>query len=188
MTLVLPVLLAVAIGMVFGGRLSGLTELPLKSLWLIGLAFAAQLVAFPSGLLPWETGDTFATLLWIGSYGLLIAATVRNGHIHGMGLIGLGMSCNLAAIVANGGHMPALPRAAAEAGIVGVRNNSATMAGPHLSLLVDRWAAPDWIPLANVFSIGDVILFLAAFAVVLPAMGPHLPRRDRRAPVAEPSA
>ena len=50
--------------------------------------------------------------------------------------------------------------------------------------LIDRWAAPDWIPLANVFSVGDVIIALGAFVVVLAGMRVRLPafvRRDRNA-------
>jgi hypothetical protein len=55
--------------------------------------------------------------------------------------------------------------------------NSVTHAEPHLSWLVDRWAAPEWIPLANVFSVGDVLLALGAFALVLAAMDVPLLRR-----------
>jgi hypothetical protein len=37
------------------------------------------------------------------------------------------------------------------------------------------------VPLANVFSVGDVLLAIGAFAIVLPAMnvGLRLPRRQR---------
>jgi hypothetical protein len=186
--LALAGLLAVLVGTAFGGRAGRLAELRFRRTPLIVIALAAQIAAFPSGMLPWHTGDAVATFLWVGSYALLIAATFANGHIHGIGFVGLGMACNLAAILANGGHMPALPHAAAATGVEGVHANSAALADPHLALLVDRWVAPGWVPLANVFSVGDVILFAAGFAVVLIAMGPRLPRRGRRAPVAEPSA
>jgi hypothetical protein len=56
-----------------------------------------------------------------------------------------------------------------------VRNNSIQSADPSLSWLVDRWAAPDWVPLANVFSVGDVVIAVGAFVVVLVAMRPRLP-------------
>jgi hypothetical protein len=41
---------------------------------------------------------------------------------------------------------------------------------------VDRWAAPDWLPLANVFSVGDVVIALGAFVIVLAGMGVRLRR------------
>jgi uncharacterized protein DUF5317 len=180
MILGLAVFLAVGLGTAFGGRLSALADLRLRAAWLIVVAIGAQVVAFPSGALPWHTGDTLATWLWVASYGLLVTATVANGQIPGMRFVAVGMGFNLAAILANRGHMPALPEAATRAGLAsGIDNNSQTLADPHLALLVDRWAAPDWVPLANVFSIGDVLLFVGAFAVVLPAMKVGLPRVRR---------
>jgi hypothetical protein len=178
--LALAGLLAVVVGTAFGGRVGRLADLRFRGTSLIVVALAAQVAAYPSGALPWHTGDAVATFLWVGSYALLIAATFANGHIHGIGFVALGMACNLAAILTNGGHMPALPHAAAATGVEGVHANSAALAHPHLALLVDRWVAPGWVPMANVFSIGDVILFAAGFAVVLIAMGPRLPRRARR--------
>ena len=186
MILALAGLLGVIVGTAFGGRVSALGELSFRGTWMIGVALAAQVAAFPSGALPWSMGDAAATFLWVGSYALLIAATFRNGHIHGIGFVGLGMACNLAAILANGGHMPALPHAAAATGVDGVHANSAALADPHLALLVDRWVAPAWVPLANVYSVGDVILFASGFVVVLIAMKPRLPWR--RPQPAQPTA
>ena len=182
MILALAGLLGVIVGTAFGGRVSELADLRFRGTWMIVVALAAQIAAFPSGMLPWHTGDAVATFLWVGSYALLIAATFRNGQIHGIGFVGLGMACNLAAILANGGHMPALPHAAAATGVDGVHANSAALADPHLALLVDRWVAPAWVPLANVYSVGDLILFASGFVVVLIAMKPHLPWRRREQP------
>jgi hypothetical protein len=50
------------------------------------------------------------------------------------------------------------------------------MVDPHVGWLVDRWAAPDWIPLANVFSLGDVVIAAGAVVIVLSAMGVRMPR------------
>jgi hypothetical protein len=174
--LALAVIVAVIVGFALGGHFSALSELQVRAAWLIGIAIAVQIVAFPSGILPWHVGDTLATGLWVGSYGLLIAATLVNGQIPGMRFVAVGMGFNLAAILANGGHMPALPEAASKAGLPGAVNNSQTLADPHLAMLVDRWAAPGWVPLANVFSIGDVLLAVGAFSLVLPAMGVSLRR------------
>ncbi len=172
MILALVLLVAVAAGLALGGSLRELAGLRLRAAWLILLALALQVAAFPSGLLPWETPDSAAVVLWLGSYALLLAAVAVNRRVRGLMVVAAGMGSNVLAIVANGGHMPALPSAAADAGLApGIDNNSQTVAEPTLALLVDRWAAPDWVPLANVYSAGDVLLALGAFAVVLPAMG-----------------
>ena len=101
-----------------------------------------------------------------------------NVRLRGIVLVLAGMVSNLLAVVANGGVMPALPDAAHAAGLLGpAKYNSVTQAEPHLGWLVDRWAAPEWVPLANVFSVGDVLLALGAFVLVLAAMDVPLLRR-----------
>jgi hypothetical protein len=187
--LALCLLAAVVFGALAGGSLRGLAELQIRATWLIGVAIAMQFAAFPSGLLPWNTGDALATGLWIASYGLLICALLLNRGVPGFVVVAAGLLSNLVAILANGGHMPALPEAAAASGLAeGVEKNSHVLAEPNLAPLVDRWAAPEWVPLANVYSLGDVLLALGAFAVVLPAMGTlHIRFRAPR-PVQEPRA
>ena len=65
---------------------------------------------------------------------------------------------NLAAIVANGGYMPADPGAIAALGqATRTRySNSVVVDHPALRPLTDIFALPPWVPFANVFSIGDV--------------------------------
>jgi Family of unknown function (DUF5317) len=182
MVFLLVLAAAVALGLSLGGRLRSLAKLELRAVWLFFAAIALQLAAFPSGVLPWSTGDDAARALWVASYGCLIAGALVNLRVRGVPIVATGMLLNFAAIVANGGHMPALPGAAAATGLDGgVHNNSVTSGEPALGWLVDRWAAPDWAPLANVFSVGDVVLALGAFAVVLSGMRVSA-RNSRRAP------
>jgi hypothetical protein len=77
--------------------------------------------------------------------------------------------------------MPALPNAAHAAGMTsGAHLNSVTTSAPRLPWLVDRWSAPHWLPLANVYSVGDVILALGAVVLVLAALDiPALRRLPR---------
>ena len=56
-------------------------------------------------------------------------------------------------------------------------NNSVLTAHPHLSWLVDRWAVPDWLPLGNVYSVGDVIIGIGLVVAIVVAMRPRLPGR-----------
>ena len=49
-----------------------------------------------------------------------------------------------------------------------MHNNSIQIVAPHISWLVDRWGAPAWVPLANVFSVGDVLIAAGlAIAVIV---------------------
>jgi len=172
MVLALPLLVGLALALALGGSLRALGELRLRSLWLFYLAIGLQVVAFPFGPLPWTTSPGVASALWLVSYGLLVAAAVRNLRVPGVAIVGAGMLMNVAAIVANGGRMPVLPDAMRAAGHeYAIQHNSEAVADPRLSWLVDRWAAPEWVPLANVYSAGDVVIALGGLAFALVATG-----------------
>lgn len=177
MALALPVLAAVVVGLVLGGSLANLSRLELRAPWLFLAAIGLQLVAFPLAFFPWQTDATAANALWVASYGLLVVAAALNVRNTGVPIVAAGMLLNLAAIVANRGTMPVRLEAMHDAGRIDVvRANSTAMPEPSLPWLVDRWAAPDWIPFANVFSVGDVVIAVGAFVLVLAAMGVRLPR------------
>jgi len=76
-------------------------------------------------------------------------------------LLGLGGALNATAITANDGVMPARAQALEAAGRPTVEEgfrNSAAVADPYLAWLGDTFAIPSGVPLANVFSIGDVLV------------------------------
>jgi hypothetical protein len=176
-SLALPIVGALALGLVLGGRLGRLAELRLHAPWLFLVAIALQVVAFPFAFLPWTTDGGVASVLWLTSYGFLIVAAFVNRRLTGVPIVALGMCMNVAAVVANGGTMPVSHSAMREAGRTAVTQaNSTAMADPRLGWLVDRWAAPEWVPLANVYSIGDVVIAAGAVVIVLSAMGVRLPR------------
>jgi hypothetical protein len=177
----LPVLaVAIAVSLALGGKLGNLAGIRLRGIGLFYLAIGIQIVAFPPAFLPWTTPDAVARWLWLGSYACLFCGASLNLRLRGVWLVALGMLSNVVAVVANGGVMPSLPTAAQAAGIVEPATyNSVTTDDPRLAWLVDRWAAPDWIPLANVFSVGDVLLALGAFVLVLAATDVPLLRRLR---------
>src|SRR5262245_51078447 len=184
MSLAFPVLVAVGLGLVLGGSVGRLAELPLRAPWLFLSAVVLQVVAFPVGVLPWRTHEAVASVLWVASYGLLLAAAALNRRITGVPIVALGMALNLAAILANRGTMPVRLEAMHAAGRTAVTQaNSTALAQPNLSWLVDRWAAPGGIPLANVFSVGDVVIALGAAIVVLAGMGVRVPRVATRSDV-----
>jgi Family of unknown function (DUF5317) len=179
--LALPVLVALFLGLALGGRLGNLARIELRSTWLFFAAIGLQLVAFPLAVAPWRTPEPLASVLWVASYGILVVAAARNRRLTGVPIVAAGMALNLAAILANGGTMPVRLAAMHEAGRTdAVQANSTALSDPSLPWLVDRWAAPDWIPLANVFSVGDVVIALGAVAIVLAGMGVRIPRVPTR--------
>lgn len=184
MALVLPLLLGLAVAPLLGGRWQLLGRIRLRAVPLFYAAIALQLVAFPVRRMPWRTPDRVAVALWLVSFGLFAVVLLLNARLPGVPLVAAGLISNVAAVVANGGHMPALPSALRAAGLAfTVSRNSAATAAPHLSWLVDRWAAPSWIPWANVFSVGDVAIAAGGlvFALGVTEAGRAWRRPDLRA-------
>jgi hypothetical protein len=178
------VVVGLVIGRLLGGRLGALADAPIKG---TGLAFAAillQVIAFPSGVLPWETPSSVARLLWLASYALLISMLLRNVRLRGTPVVALGLCSNLVAILANGGLMPVRRAALAASGrSYHLHNNSIDLRHPHVAALIDRWAVPHWVPLANVFSVGDVLIAVGTLICIVAAMRiPAAPRERGSSP------
>ena len=165
------VLVALIAGKLLGGRLGALADAEIRGTGFAFVAIALQVAAFPSGVLPWNTPGSVARGLWLVSYALLIAMLIRNIRLRGTPIIAAGLLSNLAAILANGGLMPVRPSALEAAGrTYSAHNNSVQVVRPHLAPLVDRWAVPHWIPLGNVYSVGDVLIAIGIAVAVVVAM------------------
>lgn len=144
-------------GLALGGRFDNLSRLRFRwgALALAGLLVQVLLFtpageALAGGLLP---------LLYVGSTLVVFAAVVRNLRLPGMPLVALGAVSNLAAILANGGSMPASEAALVAAGLPTVdHGNSVVVENPALEPLTDIFAIPAGVPFANVFSVGDVLI------------------------------
>jgi hypothetical protein len=174
MSLAWPLLSALLVAPLFGGRWSRLGHLRIRLAWLFYVAITIQIIAFPFKHLPWHTPDRIGVVLWLVSYGIFILAILGNFHIPGIPLIATGLALNLAAVVANDRHMPALPSALRAAGMHFTQSqsrNSSMLPAPHLAWLVDRWAAPTWVPWANVFSVGDTLIMGGGVLFALGATG-----------------
>ncbi len=156
----LVVLFSVA---VTGGSLSRLATLRLSAVWAIAVAMALQIfvVNIVEGVLP----EAVAAGLHLVSYGFAFWFAWANRHIVGVAVMVVGGLANLAAIAANGGVMPASAAALRAAGRPvhsTVFQNSQAVSGARLWFLGDVFAWPAPLPLANVFSVGDVLLVLGA--------------------------
>lgn len=157
-------------GLAVGGRLGALTEFRFRWGALAVAGLLVQVVLFT------ETGDKLAgdlgPALYVLSTLAVFVAVLRNVRLPGMAVVALGSISNLAAISANGGAMPADPGALAIAGLdgAGSHTNSVVLANPALQPLTDIFAIPASWPLANVFSIGDVLIGVGIVVVIAAAM------------------
>jgi len=156
-------------GYLLGGRIERLADLRLRwaALALIGLAVQVILFAEPVGTWVGAAGPA----VYVGSSLAVFVAVLRNVAIPGVGVIAIGAGCNLAAIVANGGWMPADPGALASVGgPPSGPSNSIVVAEPALRPLTDLFALPAWLPFTNVFSVGDVLIGIGIAATIALAM------------------
>ena len=159
MLVALAACLALASVLITGGRLANLALVPLRRGYLVPLALGAQIVVI--SLLP----GAFAGLhepVHIATYAALAVFLWSNRQLAGLKLIAAGAAGNAAAIIANGGVMPASAAALARAGMTPDKGaefaNSAAMPDANLSWLGDVFAIPASWPLTNVFSLGDLLI------------------------------
>lgn len=180
MILVAVLALALALVPLAGGSLRRLGRLRLRAPLVLWLALASQvaLIALPGPRTWWRVGLNLAL------YPLGLAFVWANRRVPGMWVIGLGAACNLVAIAANGGVMPASAAAMRAAGLEaapGLFANSAVLEHPRLLFLGDVIPIPHPRPLANVLSVGDVVIVLGAIYLVHRVAGSRL-AGPRRAP------
>jgi hypothetical protein len=164
------------IGFLLGGRLGPIAETRFRWGWLAILALAIQLVLFSplgSGL-----GEA-ARWIYVASTALVVIVVLANLRLPGLPIVLLGALSNMAAIVANGGSMPASPAALAALGgsVHSGPTNSVVVEHPALEPLTDIFAMPAWIPFANIFSIGDVLIAIGVAVAIAAAMRPRVARR-----------
>jgi hypothetical protein len=161
--------IGIAAGLLVGGKVDRLAELRLRWAPLAVLGLVVQLALFADPISA-AVGDA-APAIYVASSAAVLAAVLRDVRVPGMALIAIGAASNLAAILANGGFMPADP--AALDSVVQLSpgySNSVVVANPALRPLTDLFALPAAFPLANVFSVGDVLIGIGVAATIVFAM------------------
>ena len=175
--------LAVVVGLIASfvrhrGQTAGqLAAVPLRSAWMALLAVVLQI---PLLRAPFGTLEQVGTqqVLFLLSHLLLLAFVWRNRHLAGIWIVGLGVTCNLLVIVANGGFMPVTPETLVQINpgsdlsqwptgfhygyskdVILVREETVLWA------LSDRLVLPPPFPWPTAFSLGD--LLIAAGIMVL---------------------
>jgi hypothetical protein len=147
-----------------GGRLGRIAELSFRRPWAIVAALLTQVVIIE--LVP-DGAPALHRTVHLATYGLAALFILSNLRLPGVGVMGLGGGLNALAIAANHGVMPAREGALRTAGLWPPPEGfqSSTVVGhPKLAFLGDVFATPASLPLANVFSVGDVLLVGAAIA------------------------
>jgi hypothetical protein len=163
----LIIVIVIVVALLRGGSLRNFAALRLRWPVLAIGGFVLQLLIFT----PFMKSPlvAYATVpLYLFSMALLVVWVGLNWRIPGMVLIAAGLLMNLAAIGANGGHMPVDPEAARIAGRYEelTTDNPATSKHAPADETVRLWPLTDIIPLpasipiAGVLSVGDIVLTL----------------------------
>ncbi|MFB6286788.1 MAG: DUF5317 domain-containing protein [Candidatus Bipolaricaulia bacterium] len=181
MLLLWAVPIGLLIGYLRGGRLASLGQIQFRATWLVFLALVLQVLIFP---LPGLDGPILASgtsTIHLASYAVLVLFALANWREWGIVVMGGGMALNAIVIALNGGFMPTTPAKLRQAGLESsakaleacvtvhqgrcTHANSVRMDGETtLGWLGDVFATPEWIPLANVFSVGDAVLMIGLVA------------------------
>jgi hypothetical protein len=152
----------------------------LRWAWLVLAAFIPQFVAFVLPATRASFPATWIPLVLVCSQALLLIFALVNFRRPGFWLLGLGLILNLVVILLNGGMMPISPEtiqhlypdASIGAWSVGQRLGVGKdivlqVADTRLWLLSDRFILPGWIPYKVAFSLGDVLISIGAFWLLL---------------------
>src|SRR5918996_115600 len=163
MFLLPSIVVGIGFALLLGGRPSRILELELHRGWAVLAALGLQIALFG----PWPDGIPFEfeKVLHLGSYALLVLFAAANVRHRALLPLLAGMALNAIAIAANGGQMPVSPGAQAAAGIELAPGGNVRPGAETFGFLGDVFALPAGLPLANVFSVGD--LLIAAGTVLL---------------------
>ena len=177
--LLASVCLAVLVAWLRGGKLSQLGEVTFRLWWVVPLIAIAQSVLTrlshpPSRLELWHPRP----LLMIVSYIILWAVVWLNRHLPGMGVVLVGVSCNFLVIAANGGYMPIAPEALGRIRVgadqiplgnvlAGSKDVLLARQQTLFWILGDALVIPEPFPWPTAMSIGDVLLAVGVFLLIV---------------------
>lgn len=171
----------VGIALVRGGNLDNLARLHPRYLWLFFLPLGLQMVAFsPIGSSP-EFGLTLVKLVYLASMAIAALALALNWRLPGLIWVAVGLMSNFIVIASNGGLMPVSADARQFSGMP-------PLTGPNLNVLPmtpetalpwlgDILPLPSWMPLANVYSVGDVLITIGGLIFIQKALVPSRPEQ-----------
>jgi len=146
--------------------LSTLRRARFRSAYLLPAALGLQVLVV--NVFPWLP-HVVGSVVHLVSYGMLAVFLGRNIRLPGIWLTAFGSAANAVTITLNGGVLPASAAALSAAGWDpddSGFSNSASLASPHLAVLGDNYVTPSWVPFANVYSLGDVLIIAGVVLLV----------------------
>jgi hypothetical protein len=166
--LILTIVVALALGTARGGRITSIADTRLHSLPLL---VAALIIGFGVDRVELPASEALA----IGGLVAGLVFALRNLHLAGMPVVGIGILVNLAPLIVTGAT-PVRPMALVEAGMVAEADlDRVILTGPRELATADTpfsWLG-DTIPIAlfdQVLSFGDLIVLVGIVSVVGNAM------------------
>ncbi len=192
MVLFAAIALGLIIGLLSGGSFSGFSAAANRFNYL-PVMFAGAIIQVLIFTPPIGTTDLVHDIgpyLYLLSISLTLFFLVTNRHIPGLKIVLVGAALNAAAIFANGGYMPTTEHALREAGRIDnvvaeepderLTHTNSVIAADDAHLIWDRdtpllilgdmIALPSAFPLANVISIGDILIAIGATVAVVCVM------------------
>jgi hypothetical protein len=184
--LLYAIVAGLVLGRLSGGRLRNLEHLHFTWWPLAVGGLAVQVVLFARPVA--ERVGSEGPAIYVLSTLAVMAALLRNLSRPGLVVIAVGAALNLVAVLANGGAMPSSPEAwlalngVAELPVSHFSNS--TLIGPDtlVPFLGDIFVWPRPLPLANVFSIGDVVIAVGTVMFLVGAMRTSAPPTGDRMP------
>jgi len=163
MRFLLLIIPAIILVYLIGGNLKWLINRPLNHKWLVMTALFIQIVIFSGFPFINHLPALYIGIVHIVSYLLLLSFIALNISVPGIALLGTGTLLNTIVIAANGGFMPSplLSPGSISKNVVGLSSDS------RLIFLADVLSVPEWFPLPEAFSIGDVFIALGMVAYLL---------------------
>jgi hypothetical protein len=185
MLLLSAIVLGVVFSLITGGRIERLSDLHLRYWALLLCALFVQVLLFSTALASAPFVIQYGGILYTLTLLAALAVILLNSNIRGAKLLALGTALNTLVIVANGGQMPVdisqLRQAVGVQPAVEYREsfiNTAPMtAETRLPFLGDILLTPDWLPIRNVLSVGDMAIAGGVIVLLFAAMRPG-PRRE----------
>jgi len=181
MFILYTVVISIIISYLLGGRFKFILQQPLKHIWLATFGLLIQIIIF-TDFFASRCNDTISVVLHGVSYILVISFIFINRKIPGILLIGIGIILNATVIFLNGGYMPASLESVEKTSAgrqleilsqgSATNNSQAITEDTILPWLADIFYIPSWVPLSNVFSIGDVLIAAGVCLYLIRCMKP----------------
>lgn len=204
MVLFVAIAIGIIVGLLSGGSFSGFTATAARFRYLPVMFGAAliQVLIFTRPVGTWEIVHRTGPALYLLSISMTLFFLFKNRKIPGLNIILIGAALNALVIFVNGGYMPSPESALREAGRIDnviaeepdeqLPHTNSVIADEDAALIFDRETPllilgdiiplPDALPLANVISIGDILIALGALLAVTRVMHYHPDPEPDRAP------